>query len=77
MRVPTIDLRDPDQEQLQSLDAACRDHGFFLLRNHGIDNEVEKMWKASTWFFNLAREFGTTFEFSLPIFKKYEVGCYN
>ena len=56
MRVPTIDLRDPDQEQLLSLDAACRDHGFFLLRNHGIDTEVEKMWKASTWFFNLARE---------------------
>ena len=25
----------------------------------------------------MAREFGTTFEFSLPIFKKYEVGCYN
>ena len=56
MRVPTIDLRDPDQEQLLSLDAACRDHGFFLLRNHGIDTEVEKMWKASTWFFNLTRE---------------------
>ena len=25
----------------------------------------------------MAREFGTTFEFSLPIFKKYKVGCYN
>ena len=25
----------------------------------------------------MAREFGTTFEFSLPIFKNYGVGCYN
>ena len=25
----------------------------------------------------MAREFGTTFEFSLPIFKKESVGCYN
>ena len=25
----------------------------------------------------MAREFGTTFKFSLPIFKKYKVGCYN
>ncbi len=25
----------------------------------------------------MAREFGTTFEFSLPIFKNYKVGCYN
>ena len=25
----------------------------------------------------MAREFGTTFEFSLPIFKKHNVGCYN
>jgi len=25
----------------------------------------------------MAREFGTTFEFSLPIFKENNVGCYN
>ena len=25
----------------------------------------------------MAREFGTTFQFSLPIFKKYNVGCLN
>ncbi len=25
----------------------------------------------------MAREFGTTFQFSLPIFQKYNVGCYN
>ena len=25
----------------------------------------------------MAREFGTTFQFSLPIFKKHNVGCYN
>ncbi|HJM59837.1 MAG TPA: hypothetical protein QGG52_04880 [SAR86 cluster bacterium] len=25
----------------------------------------------------MAREFGTTFQFCLPIFQKYNVGCYN
>ena len=25
----------------------------------------------------MAREYGTTFQFSLPIFKKHKVGCYN
>ena len=25
----------------------------------------------------MARQFGTSFQFSLPIFKKYNVGCYN
>ncbi len=25
----------------------------------------------------MAREFGSTFEFSLPIFKKHRIGCYN
>ena len=51
--VPTIDLdtarQDPDM--LAALDAACRDHGFFLLRGHGIDREIEAMWQAATDFF--------------------------
>tara|TARA_B110000196_G_scaffold19068_1_gene14999 strand:- start:374 stop:682 length:309 start_codon:yes stop_codon:yes gene_type:complete len=25
----------------------------------------------------MAREFGTTFQFSMPIFKNYNIGCYN
>ena len=25
----------------------------------------------------MAREYGTTFQFSLPIFKEHKVGCYN
>ena len=29
--VPTVDLRDVHATSLEALDAACRDHGFFLL----------------------------------------------
>lgn len=55
MKVPTVDLQNPDLDQLKSLDAACRDHGFFLLKNHGIGNAITQMWEASNWFFNQAR----------------------
>tara|TARA_Y100001949_G_C15940164_1_gene309810 strand:+ start:147 stop:1082 length:936 start_codon:yes stop_codon:yes gene_type:complete len=55
MKVPTIDLQNPDLGQLKSLDAACRDHGFFLLKNHGIGDAITQMWDASNWFFNQPR----------------------
>ncbi len=52
--VPTIDLllaeRDPAERT--RLDAACRDHGFFLLANHGIQPQIDAMWQASEAFFN-------------------------
>ena len=39
--VPTIDLQKAgsDASQLKLLDLACRDHGFFLLKNHGMQKE--------------------------------------
>ena len=45
--VPTIDLEAAaaDPSQLQLLDLACRDHGFFLLKNHGIQKIINEMWK--------------------------------
>ena len=51
--VPTIDLAtvDNDPKALQALDAACQEHGFFLLTGHGIDREIEQMWAASAAFF--------------------------
>lgn len=51
--VPTIDLArvDSDPKGLGALDAACREHGFFLLTGHDIDREIEQMWAASAAFF--------------------------
>ena len=56
--VPLIDLQNAatDSEQLKLLDLACRDHGFFLLKNHGIQGEIDDMWKMSEWFFSQDRE---------------------
>ena len=59
MHVPAIDLntaRD-DPGALASLDAACRDHGFFILTNHGIDSAIEAMWEAARDFFAHPPEF--------------------
>lgn len=51
--VPTIDL--PASEEtglgLADLDRACRDHGFFLMRNHGMQEAIDEMWRASADFF--------------------------
>jgi len=53
--VPVIDLAQAEQDPtaLLPLDAACRDHGFFLLENHGIDTAINAMWQASADFFKL------------------------
>ena len=55
--VPIIDLQTAsgDSEQLKLIDSACRDHGFFLLKNHGIQDEINKMWSMSEWFFSQNR----------------------
>ncbi len=58
VKVPTVDLEKAkdDPSQLKSLDKACRDHGFFLLKNHGMQEEIDDMWRMSEWFFNQPRE---------------------
>jgi isopenicillin N synthase-like dioxygenase len=58
MFVPTIDLEaaEKDVTVLEPLDAACRDHGFFLLRNHGMDAAIEEMWCAASGFFGQPSE---------------------
>ena len=55
--VPLIDLENAfdDKSQLKLLDSACRDHGFFLLKNHGMQQEIDKMWSMSEWFFSQER----------------------
>ncbi len=50
-RVPTIDIRRPDATSLGALDAACRDHGFFLLAGHGLDGLIERTWAETRRLF--------------------------
>jgi len=54
MQVPVIDLEkaETDLSVLEPLDRACRDHGFFLLRNHGMDEAIDRMWQAAEHFFS-------------------------
>ena len=53
--VPTIDLSAAEEAQFDfsEIDLACRQHGFFLLKNHGMDREIEEMWRLSKQFFDL------------------------
>jgi len=55
-RVPTIDLSNPTGSSLEALDAACRDHGFFLLEGHGLDELIERTWALTRVFFESKRE---------------------
>ena len=52
--VPVIDLQlaEENKGSLEELDAACKDHGFFLLKNHGMDKQIEAMWQKSAEFFH-------------------------
>jgi isopenicillin N synthase-like dioxygenase len=69
--VPTIDFLSAktDPSQLKLLDSACRDHGFFLLKNHGMKLTINNMWKASEWFFQQPRKdkLGITRTESIPL----------
>ena len=57
MSVPVVDLVAAERgEGLEALDAACRDHGFFLLSNHGMTAAIEEMWRTSAAFFSLPAE---------------------
>ena len=53
--VPTIDLKKArsDASQLKLLDLACRDHGFFLLKNHGMQKEIDDILDINLMIFGL------------------------
>ena len=53
--VPIVDISRPDQTSLDALDAACRDHGFFLLSGHNLDTLIEATWVATRAFFDADR----------------------
>ena len=41
---------------LAQLDRACRDHGFFLLTGHGLDDLIEQTWERARAFFAAPRD---------------------
>jgi isopenicillin N synthase-like dioxygenase len=50
--IRVIDLEDPDAST--QIDAACRDTGFLVVTNHGVDEVViDTAWTAATRFFDL------------------------
>ncbi len=53
--VPTIDLEALDGAALSAIDIACRDHGFFLLANHGLEDQVDELWRVTRAFFHGSR----------------------
>jgi isopenicillin N synthase-like dioxygenase len=60
-QVPVIDVSNPDvrtgdRRILEALDRACRDHGFFLVVGHGLDQTFERMWREAAAFFSAPRE---------------------
>lgn len=57
--VPTVDISDPTSTSLAALDAACRDHGFFLLVGHDLDELIEATWVWTRRFFDADRSVRT------------------
>ena len=60
-QVPVIDVGNNavkvgDRQVLDELDRACRDHGFFLIVGHGLDQTFERMWREAAAFFSAPRE---------------------
>ena len=53
--VPIVDVSNPSATSLAALDAACRDHGFFLLAGHGLDALIEHTWRETERFFDADR----------------------
>ncbi|HEX9258245.1 MAG TPA: 2-oxoglutarate and iron-dependent oxygenase domain-containing protein, partial [Acidimicrobiales bacterium] len=54
--VPVVDIRDPGTTSLVDLDAACRDHGFFLLTGHELDGVIARTFEAAKRFFDAPYE---------------------
>ena len=53
--VPVVDISNPSATSLAALDVACRDHGFFLLADHGLDALIEHTWRETERFFDADR----------------------
>ncbi len=49
--VPVVDISSPSAISVEALDRACRDHGFFLLEGHGLDEMIQRTWVQARRFF--------------------------
>jgi isopenicillin N synthase-like dioxygenase len=52
--VPVIDISAVSGSAsgpLSAVDQACRDHGFFLLTGHGLDDLIDRTWQQAREFF--------------------------
>jgi isopenicillin N synthase-like dioxygenase len=54
--VPVVDIGDPTATSIAALDAACSDHGFFLLEGHGLDDLIDRTWDKTRRFFAAGAE---------------------
>jgi isopenicillin N synthase-like dioxygenase len=54
--VPVVDISNPGATSLVELDRACRDHGFFLLAGHGLDEVIANTFAAARRFFDAEPE---------------------
>lgn len=57
--VPVVDISNPSSTSIAELDAACRDHGFFLLVGHGLDDVISETWTETERFFDAPRSVRT------------------
>ncbi|HIF95487.1 MAG TPA: hypothetical protein EYQ54_00405 [Myxococcales bacterium] len=49
--VPTINIGRSADTDLEALDRACQDHGFFLIEGHGLDDLIQRTWDETHRFF--------------------------
>lgn len=50
--VPVVDIAHPGSTSLVELDRACRDHGFFHLSGHGLNDVIATTFAAGRRFFD-------------------------
>ena len=53
--VPVVNIAHPTRTSMAAVDAACRDHGFFLLTGHGLDELIASTWDQTRRLFNAER----------------------
>ncbi|MDX2381741.1 MAG: 2OG-Fe(II) oxygenase family protein [Acidimicrobiia bacterium] len=61
-QVPVVDISSPTSTSRRALDDACRDHGFFLLEGHGLDDLIDRTWRQTTTLFDADRTVRTSIE---------------
>lgn len=52
MQIPIIDISNIDDKALRDIDMACRDHGFFNLVGHGLNDLIDEVLSQTKLFFD-------------------------